>query len=76
MILQTGTATPADYTNVATQVTFNPTDFQKTVSISITNDPIIEETESFTALLTAASGAIIPEDGKSATITIIDDDGV
>ncbi|XP_028399458.1 uncharacterized protein LOC114522881 [Dendronephthya gigantea] len=74
LTLQSGTATVADYTGVPTVVTFTPIDLRKTVSITIKQDVIVEGTESFTAGLTAVSGATIPEDGKSATITILDDD--
>ncbi|CAB4009565.1 partial, partial [Paramuricea clavata] len=73
--LQAGTATLTDFTNVSATVTFNVVDSSvKSVPISITNDIIIEETESFTASLTAVTGAVVPNDGDTATITIIDDD--
>jgi hypothetical protein len=74
--LQAGTATLTDdFTNVGATVTFNVVDSSiKSVPISITNDIIIEETESFTASLTAVTGAVVPNDGDTATITILDDD--
>ena len=76
MTLQEGTATRTDdFTNVATTVTFTVADTIKSVPISITNDDIIEETESFTASLIAVTGAVVPDDGDTATINIVDDDG-
>ena len=76
MTLQEGTATRNDdFTNVPTTVTFTVADTIKSVPITITNDDIIEETESFTASLIAVTGAVVPDDGDTATINIIDDDG-
>ena len=76
MTLQEGTATRNDdFTNVPTTVTFTVADTIKSVAITITNDNIIEETESFTASLIAVTGAVFPDDGDTATINIVDDDG-
>lgn len=76
LTLQPGTATVADYTNLPTTVTFGPLDSStKNIPISITDDDIIEETEMFTASLIGGSGTVVPENGDTATITIIDDDG-
>ena len=76
LTLQPGTATVADYTNLATTVTFGPIDSStKNIPISITDDDIIEEPEMFTASLIGGTGSVIPENGDTATITIMDDDG-
>ena len=75
LALQAGTATTTDYTTLGQQVTFSTVETIKTVPVSITNDNIAEETESFTASLTAVSGAVVSGDGDTATINIIDDDG-
>ena len=76
LTLQPGSATTSDYTNIAQLVTFDPLESStKSVPVSITNDAIIEDTESFTATLVATTDAFVPNEGRIATVTIIDEDG-
>ena len=54
-------------------VTFGPGESAASVSVSIVDDSNIEDTEMFSATLTAVSNVVIGSD-DTATITIIDDD--
>ena len=65
-------AAPSDYTRVVVNVMFSPGVVQRSVSVPVVNDSIVEETELFFALLTDAGDPvnIAPEE---ATIFIIDE---
>ena len=54
-------------------VTFLPGESTASVSVSIVDDSNIEDTEKFSATLTAVSNVVIGND-DTATITILDDD--
>ena len=54
-------------------VTFLPGETTASVSVSIVDDSNIEDTEKFSATLTAVSNVVIGND-DTATITILDDD--
>ena len=54
-------------------VTFLPGESTASVSVSIVDDSNIEDTEMFSATLTAVSNVVIGSD-NTATITIVDDD--
>ena len=54
-------------------VTFLPGESTASVSVSIVDDSNIEDTEMFTATLTAVSNVVIGND-DTATVTILDDD--
>lgn len=76
MALQAGTATTADFTNTSVVVTFDVVDSTKSVAVLIEDDLLVEETETFTASLTPVSGAVVPSEGRTATINILDTDGM
>ena len=54
-------------------VTFGPGETTASVSVSIVEDSNIEDTEMFSAVLTAVSSVVIGSD-DTATVTIVDDD--
>ena len=54
-------------------VTFLPGESTHSLSVSIVDDNNIEDTEMFSATLTAVSNVVIGND-DTATITILDDD--
>lgn len=67
-----------DFDNSTQRITFAANEGnQKTVTITITDDDILENPESFSVELTVPSG--LQQDGliasSSATVTILDDDG-
>ncbi|HEX6098516.1 MAG TPA: Calx-beta domain-containing protein [Thermoanaerobaculia bacterium] len=61
-----------DYGHRSGVVTFAPGETARTIAIPIAGDGVHEETETFTLLLSNASGAILPD--ESAVCTIADDD--
>ena len=63
----------SDYTATSGMLTFRSGEKSKTVSISITNDSIDENNETFTVSLSDPSGAMLGS-ADEATVTIIDDD--
>ena len=67
----------ADYVSLINQqITFSPGDQAfKSVSVTINNDEIVENNERFTAILTAENGVNIRPDGRTTTVTIVDNDG-
>lgn len=70
-----GTATAADYTAVATTVTFGAGDAAtKTVLVPIINDTIVEPSETLYLTLTAPTGGLRIGSTSEALLTIIDDD--
>ena len=62
----------SDYTADSGTLTFSAGDTEETVSVSVLDDDVGENLESFTVVLSSASGANI-RDG-SGSVTIIDDD--
>jgi aryl-phospho-beta-D-glucosidase BglC (GH1 family)/ribosomal protein L35AE/L33A len=68
-----GTATAgSDYTAASGAITFAPGETSRTVAVPITRDTLAEATETFTLLLSNATGATITR--STATGTIQDDD--
>ena len=67
-----------DYGSVTNrQITFNPGDSPlQTVSVTISDDNIVENNERFTARLTAENGVNIQPGADTATVTIVDNDGL
>ena len=64
-----------DYTAASsTTLTFTAGDTTKTVSVATTEDTRNEATEAFTMTLSGETNATLPEDAKTATGTITDDD--
>jgi len=45
---------PADYTTLATTVTFNPGESSRTVSVMINDDSLVESAETFSVVLSSA----------------------
>lgn len=67
---------PVDFIAVGkTILTFLPTEFVKTINITISNDDIIENSETFSVLLTAPTGGTIDATAGTGVVTLIDDDG-
>ena len=66
---------PADFIGQAnTVVTFAPGVTEQIVNVSVVNDDTVENSETFTATLTAAPGSIVTIGaGGTATATITDD---
>jgi hypothetical protein len=62
----------ADYEHRSGVVTFAPGETARTIVVPIAGDGVHEETETFTLLLSNASGAILPD--VSAICTILNDD--
>ncbi len=65
---------PADYTGTTQILTFTPTVTQTTVRVSIINDSIVENDETFTGLLTIGNpddAFLVPD---VATVTISGED--
>jgi len=72
-----GTATAgSDYTSTSGTLNWADGDSaDKTFNVSITNDAVVEGNEDFNVTLSGASGASLGTP-SSATVTIVDDDGV
>ena len=65
---------PADFTGQTnTMVTFAPDESVQIVNVTVENDDTLENTEMFTAMLTATPGSMIGA-ADTATATITDDD--
>ena len=62
-----------DYTNTSQPVTFSSAPSQMCIPIDITNDAVIEETESFAVTLVSDDPAV-QLTTQIATVTILDDD--
>ena len=77
-MLHTGGAaavSSVDYiTVVSQQLTFSPSVSSQTVSVSVTDDDVVEIDEVFTALLTDPGLPHLTVDPGTATVTIPDDD--
>lgn len=72
-----GTATAdADYAATSDTLTFTPGETSETFEVSITQDQLYEGSETFSATLGTTTGNAILGSPSSATITIVDDDGV
>ena len=72
-----GSATsPQDFTAISVQeLIFSPTQSRQTVSISIINDSIFEDSEEFSVLLTPVSPqSQVRLDGSNTTTVLISDD--
>ena len=68
-------AAPSDYDSlVNTPSTFQPGDTRVCVSVTINDDTMLEETESFTVTLTTQDSRVNLQ-RTTATITILDTDG-
>ena len=68
---QDGTATAgSDYTSTSGTLTFAPGDNEKTVSVSIVDDAVEDSGETFTLVLSNASGAGFASNGQGAVGTI------
>ncbi|MYH27712.1 MAG: hypothetical protein F4137_02425, partial [Acidobacteria bacterium] len=65
-------AAESDYTYKSGTLTFSANDTEETISVSVLDDNVGENLESFTVVLSSASGANIRDGSGSATI--IDDD--
>jgi hypothetical protein len=69
-----GTATaPGDYTSTSSTLNYGPGEVDKTVLVPITDDSVVESTETFDVHLANASGGAAI-DTPSAPVTILDDD--
>lgn len=72
-----GTATAgADYTAATGTLTFTEGETVETITIAILGDTTGEADETFTVSLSNETGAVVPPAGRTATITIADDDDV
>ena len=73
-----GTASqPGDYQQSSLSVVFNPGNPQeRDVPIQIFEDTLIESTEVLSVQLTTADSDIVFTNGNTASISIIDDDGM
>ncbi|MFM1768765.1 MAG: hypothetical protein RJA22_1294 [Verrucomicrobiota bacterium] len=70
-----GTATAgSDYTNVSQQLTFGANEFSKTITVPIVSDQLLEGDETFTLLLTNATGGTTLIQPRSTVVTILEDD--
>ncbi|NBB83303.1 MAG: hypothetical protein GVY28_07845 [Alphaproteobacteria bacterium] len=69
-------ADPNEIFGVPTQLSFDPTDMMKTLTIGVTGDTDVEEDESFTVTISAGDNATIAQDQGSATGIIRNDDEV
>lgn len=69
------TAVAGDYSLADGDVTFNPGETKKEVTVFILDDKIVEASESFKAKLTGDSNAVVVAPGE-ATVFILDNDGV
>ncbi|MGB7329593.1 MAG: DUF4347 domain-containing protein, partial [Rubripirellula sp.] len=69
-----GTAGTADFTPVAGTLTFADGQAEQTVTIPIINDSIVESLESFTLVLSNATGGAVIGSDDTAVITIADND--
>jgi len=58
----------------STVVTFAPDESVQIVNVSVVNDDTLENTEMFTAMLTAIPGSMVMIGADTATATIINDD--
>ena len=63
----------SDFLSVTMIVTFGPGESIASINVTIVNNTIIENTNMFSATLTAVSNAVIGIDG-TAIVTILDDD--
>lgn len=64
-----------DYIATSGTLVFNPNDTQKTFSVTIINDSIVEGTEYFLVILTGSSQGSTFKFPKKAAVNILDDDG-
>jgi hypothetical protein len=65
----------SDYNAQTGTVTFGPGETQKTITITLINDGLIENGEDFTVRLTGFSNASAGTGATTARVTIVDDDG-
>ena len=65
-----------DYTYVTVTVTFAPGQTVASVSVPITDDNTVESTEMFSATLTATQSNVVVIGEDTATVTILDGDGM
>ncbi|TRT44375.1 MAG: tandem-95 repeat protein, partial [Microcystis aeruginosa Ma_QC_C_20070703_M131] len=72
--LTNGTATPDDYDKTSITVTFANGETEKIVTVPITNDTFVENTETINLTLTNPTNGAILGTQKTATLTILDDD--
>lgn len=70
---QPGTAGNADFTGISRSVTFQPGQASASVEIDITDDTIVEPTETFQVAMKDPSYTV--QMGQPTTVNIIDDDG-
>lgn len=69
-----GTAmAPGDYTAASGDPTFAPNETSKEIKVSLVNDAVVENSETFMVTLSAPSGATLGA-APSATVTIVDND--
>ena len=66
-------AGPGDYTEVSVQLSFQPGESEMCTAISITNDAILEDSETFSVQINTTDQAVILNP-SSATVTILDND--
>ena len=64
-----------DYDSSSGTVTFGPGETQKTITITLINDGLIENTEDFTVSLSGFSNASPGTGATTARVNIVDDDG-
>ncbi|MDX1950577.1 MAG: Calx-beta domain-containing protein [Verrucomicrobiota bacterium] len=71
---KTGSATSADFTGAAGVLTFSPGDTNKTITIPIINDTLVESNEAFTLTISKPTGGALLSGTNIATITIVETD--
>jgi hypothetical protein len=69
--------TTEDYTDpiINQQLTFLVGETEKNVSVKIVNDKLVEDDQTFQFSLTRSGGSTIFPDCKTATVTIVSNDG-
>jgi hypothetical protein len=64
-----------DYQAVSQTVNFVSGETEKTVSVNIINDKLVEDNQTFNFSLTGSGGSTVFPECKTATVTIVSNDG-
>jgi hypothetical protein len=68
--------TPEDFEAIGGQIlTFLVGETEKNVSVKIVNDKLVEDDQTFQFSLTGSGGSTIFPDCKTATVTVVSNDG-
>lgn len=65
----------SDYTATSGTLTFNPGETQKTITVAISDDALVEGNETFAVNLTGPSAGAALGSPSTSTVTIVDNDG-